>query len=83
MGRGIRMVLVMLCLPAAAERLPGTASSPDAPVAFWGYSQGWGAAASTAETAQDHTPELGIVGTYASAPPVRLRAVPTRRLTCS
>ena len=38
-------------------------------VAFWGYSQGGGAAAAAAELVADYAPELNVVGTFAGAPP--------------
>ncbi|BBY17212.1 lipase family protein [Mycolicibacterium litorale] len=65
----------MLDAARAAKRLPGTSLKSDGPVAFWGYSQGGGAAASAAEMAQQYAPELGIVGTYAGAPPADLKAL--------
>ena len=43
------------------------------PIAFWGYSQGGGAAASAAELASSYAPELKVVGTYAGAPPADLK----------
>ncbi|AYJ47524.1 lipase family protein [Rhodococcus sp. P1Y] len=45
------------------------------PIAFWGHSQGGGAAASAAELVGDYAPELNVAGTYASAPPADLDAV--------
>lgn len=62
----------MLDAARSAKLLPGTSLTPDGPVAFWGYSQGGGAAASAAELAQAYAPELNIVGTYAGAPPADL-----------
>ena len=53
----------------AAMRLPATSLDPHGPVALWGFSQGGGAVASAAELAPSYAPELGVVGTYASAPP--------------
>ena len=41
-------------------------------MAFWGYSQGGGAAASAAELAPSYAPDLHVVGTYAGAPPADL-----------
>ena len=38
-------------------------------VAFWGYSQGGGAAAAAAELVGDYAPELNVVGTFSGAPP--------------
>ena len=63
----------MLDAARAAKKLPGTSLDPDGPVAFWGYSQGGGAAASAAELAPLYAPELKIVGTYAGAPPADLK----------
>lgn len=56
----------------AAMRLPGTSLDPHGPVAFWGYSQGGGAAASAAELASSYGPDLHVVGSYAGAPPADL-----------
>ncbi|MBG6122330.1 lipase family protein [Corynebacterium aquatimens] len=42
------------------------------PVAFWGYSQGGGAAAAAAEMHKTYAPELNVKGTYAGAPPADL-----------
>ncbi|AWB85143.1 lipase family protein [Corynebacterium liangguodongii] len=44
------------------------------PIAFYGYSQGGGAAAAAAELAPSYAPELNIKGTYAGAPPADLLA---------
>ena len=63
----------MLDAGRAAMRLPGTSLDPHGPVAFWGYSQGGGAAASAAELASSYAPDLHIVGTYAGAPPADLK----------
>ena len=63
----------MLDAGRAAKKLPGTSLDPDGPVAFWGYSQGGGAAASAAELASQYAPELKVVGTYAGAPPADLK----------
>lgn len=63
----------MLDAARAAQRLPDTSLEPDGPVAFWGYSQGGGAAASAAELASSYAPELDVVGTYAGAPPADLK----------
>lgn len=41
----------------------------DSPVAFYGYSQGGGAAASAGELAGTYGSELTVAGTYAGAPP--------------
>ena len=42
---------------------------PGEKIAFWGYSQGGGAAAAAAELVADYAPELHVVGTFAGAPP--------------
>ena len=63
----------MLDAARAAKRLPDTSLNPDGPLAFWGYSQGGGAAASAAELAPSYAPELNVVGTYAGAPPADLK----------
>ena len=63
----------MLDAGRAAMRLPGTSLDPQGPVAFWGYSQGGGAAASAAELASSYAPDLRVVGTYAGAPPADLK----------
>jgi triacylglycerol lipase len=62
----------MLDAARVARKLPDTSLTPDGPVAFWGYSQGGGAAASAAELAGSYAPELRIAGTYAGAPPADL-----------
>jgi len=63
----------MLDAGRAAMRLPGTSLDPHGPVAFWGYSQGGGAAAAAAELASSYAPDLHVVGTYAGAPPADLK----------
>lgn len=63
----------MLDAGRAAQRLSGTSLDPHGPVAFWGYSQGGGAAASAAELASSYAPDLDVVGTYAGAPPADLK----------
>ena len=63
----------MLDAARAAKQLPDTSLQPDGPVAFWGYSQGGGAAASAAELASQYAPELNVVGAYAGAPPADLK----------
>ena len=65
----------MLDAARAAKKLPDTSLNPDGPIAFWGYSQGGGAAASAAELASSYAPELKVVGTYAGAPPADLKAL--------
>jgi alpha-beta hydrolase superfamily lysophospholipase len=63
----------MLDAARAAKKLTGTSLKPDGPLAFWGYSQGGGAAASAAELASRYAPELKVVGTYAGAPHADLK----------
>lgn len=63
----------MLDAGRAALRLPSTSLDLDGPLAFWGYSQGGGAAASAAELASSYAPELDVVGTYAGAPTADLK----------
>jgi triacylglycerol lipase len=63
----------MLDAGRAAMRLPQTSLDPHGPVAFWGYSQGGGAAAAAAELAPSYAPDLDVVGTYAGAPPADLK----------
>ncbi|WP_374243357.1 MULTISPECIES: lipase family protein [Mycobacterium] len=63
----------MLDAGRAAMKLPGTSLDPHGPVAFWGYSQGGGAAASAAELASSYAPDLHVVGTYSGAPPADLK----------
>ena len=63
----------MLDAGRAAMHLPNTSLDPHGPTAFWGYSQGGGAAASAAELAPTYAPDLAIVGTYAGAPPADLK----------
>ena len=63
----------MLNAGRAAMRLPDTSLDPHGPLAFWGYSQGGGAAAAAAELAPSYAPELDVVGTYAGAPTADLK----------
>ena len=44
-------------------------AKPGDKVAFWGYSQGGGAAAAAAELVGEYAPGLDVVGTFAGAPP--------------
>lgn len=44
-------------------------AKPNQKIAFWGYSQGGGAAAAAAELVDEYAPELNVVGTFAGAPP--------------
>lgn len=54
----------------AARSLTG-----EAPVVFWGHSQGGGASAAAAELAPDYAPDVDVRAAYASAPPADLLAV--------
>lgn len=56
----------------AAQRMPGAGLSADAPVAFVGYSQGGGAAASAAELSGEYAPRLDVRGTFAGSVPADL-----------
>lgn len=47
----------------------------DAPVVFWGHSQGGGASAAAAELAPEYAPDVDVRAAYASAPPADLLAV--------
>ena len=62
-------------LDAARAALRVSKAPKDAPVAFSGYSQGGGAAASAAELAQSYAPDLNVKATYAGAPPADLSKV--------
>ncbi|MCF8569182.1 lipase family protein [Gordonia sp. HY002] len=55
-------------LDAARAGLKVAKAPKDAPVAFSGYSQGGGAAASAAELAQTYASDLNVKATYAGAP---------------
>ncbi|GAC67131.1 putative lipase [Gordonia soli NBRC 108243] len=62
-------------LDAARAALHVAKAKKDAPVAFSGYSQGGGAAASAAEMASTYAPDLNVKATYAGAPPADLGKV--------
>lgn len=62
-------------LDAARAALRVAKAPANAPVAFSGYSQGGGAAASAAELAQTYAPDLTVKATYAGAPPADLSKV--------
>lgn len=62
----------------AAAALPGTGTSPTAPTALVGYSQGGGASAAAAELAPTYAPEIPLVGAYAGAVPADLGDVADR-----
>lgn len=59
----------------AALRLRGGGLATDAKVAFWGYSQGGGAAAWAGELAPSYAPELHTVGVVAGGVPADLTKV--------
>ena len=65
-------------LDAARAGLKAVKAPKDAPVAFSGYSQGGGAAASAAELASTYAGELNVKATYAGAPPADLSKVITQ-----
>lgn len=62
-------------LDAARAALRVAKARADAPVGFYGYSQGGGAAASAAELAQTYAPDLNVKATFAGAPPADLSKV--------
>jgi hypothetical protein len=62
-------------LDAARAGLAHSGAPADSPVAFYGYSQGGGAAAGAAEHAASYAPELNVKGTFAGAPPADLESV--------
>lgn len=62
-------------LDAARAALRVSGAPGDAPVAFSGYSQGGGAAASAAELAGTYAEDLNVKATYAGAPPADLAKV--------
>nr|WP_306307300.1 lipase family protein [Nocardia takedensis] len=57
----------------AANALAGV--DADAPVVFWGYSQGGGATAAAAEMQPTYAPELNLKGTWAGGPVADLAAI--------
>ncbi|WP_082399314.1 lipase family protein [Gordonia phthalatica] len=65
-------------LDAARAALKVAKAPKDAPVAFSGYSQGGGAAASAAELASTYAADLNVKATYAGAPPADLSKVITK-----
>ncbi|WP_246389059.1 lipase family protein [Corynebacterium incognita] len=62
-------------LDAARAGLKLAGAGADAPVGFFGYSQGGGSAAAAAEHAATYAPDLNVKGTYAGAPVADLSAV--------
>ncbi|MBL7496728.1 triacylglycerol lipase [Frankia sp. CNm7] len=59
----------------AALRLPGAHPAANAKVAYWGYSQGGGAAAWAGELTATYAPELALVGVAAGGVPADLAEV--------
>ena len=59
----------LLDIVRAAQRMPNSGVAANAPVAFWGYSQGGQAAAAAAELEASYAPELNVVGTAAGGVP--------------
>lgn len=62
-------------LDAARAALRVVKAPKGSPIAFSGYSQGGGAAASAAELAASYAPDLNVKATYAGAPPADLSKV--------
>lgn len=62
-------------LDAARAALNISHAPAGSPVAFAGYSQGGGAAASAAELASTYAPDLNVKASYAGAPPANLLKV--------
>jgi hypothetical protein len=67
----------LLDLVRAAQRLPGSGVAANAPVGFWGYSQGGQAAAAAAELEATYAPELNVRGVAAGGVPADLSVVAT------
>jgi pimeloyl-ACP methyl ester carboxylesterase len=65
----------LLDIVRAAQRLSGSGIAANAPVAFWGYSQGGQAAAAAAEAEATYAPELNVVGTAAGGVPSNLASL--------
>jgi len=65
----------LLDLVRAAQRLPNSGVAANAPVGFWGYSQGGQAAAAVAEQEFTYAPELNVVGVAAGGIPADLNVV--------
>jgi hypothetical protein len=59
----------------AAFRLPRTSLTAKSRIGLYGYSQGGGASAASAELQPRYAPELHLSGTYAGAPPADLAQV--------
>jgi len=62
-------------LDAARAGLAAANVPADSPVAFFGYSQGGGAAAGAAELAATYAPELNLKGSFVGAPPAEIESV--------
>jgi pimeloyl-ACP methyl ester carboxylesterase len=65
----------LLDVVRAAQRLPGSGIAANAPVGFWGYSQGGQAAAAAAELEATYAPELNVKGVAAGGIPADLAVV--------
>ncbi|MFF0816224.1 lipase family protein [Rhodococcus sp. NPDC003318] len=59
----------------AARAAGNLSGDPDAPLVFWGYSQGGGATAAAAELQPTYAPELNLKGTWAGGPTADLTKV--------
>lgn len=65
----------MIDAARAAHALSDDPEAENAPVAFYGHSQGGGAATAAVELEEGYAPDLNVVGAYASAPPADLYQV--------
>jgi hypothetical protein len=65
----------LLDLVRAAMRVPSSGVASNAPVGFWGYSQGGQSAAAVAELESTYAPELNVVGVAAGGIPADLAVV--------
>jgi pimeloyl-ACP methyl ester carboxylesterase len=65
----------LLDMVRAAQRMPGSGIAANAPVGFWGYSQGGQAAAAAAELEATYAPELNVKGVAAGGIPADLAVV--------
>lgn len=72
---GQSMGRAMLDIVRAAQRLPATGLSSNAPVGLVGYSQGGGAGGWAAQLAATYAPELKVKGAMIGGVPANLRAV--------
>lgn len=71
----------VLDIVRAAQELPGSGTSGDAPVALWGFSQGGHAALFAAELAPAYAPELRVAGVAVAAPVSDVASFATRALS--